>query len=78
MIHQAFGRGNLWIQFAGYFRLARVFIGREGIDHLLVNGDGVVAVRVDGAIETIGDDDMLESARGEILHDQRLKVALGR
>ena len=76
MVHDTCGGRDLRIQFTCDLRLACVLVGRQGVDHLFVDGDRVVSIRVDRAVKTVGDDDMLEAACGEILHDECLEMPL--
>ena len=67
--------GDLRIEFGIDPRLPGVLVDRQRLDHLFVNVDRVVAVLVDRAVEAVGDEDVLEAARREVLHDERLQVA---
>ena len=75
LIQDALRARDARVEFGIQFGLPGIFVHRQGVDHFLVNLDRVVAVLVNGAVEAVGNDHMLEPPRGEILHDKRLEVA---
>ena len=75
LVQDALRARDARVEFGIQFGLSGIFIHRKGLNHFLIDLDRVVSILVNGPVEAVRNDHMLEAPRGEILHDQRLEVA---